>query len=253
MAITADRKKLGNRTTGSTSSKPTELSKRQQEVLELGKHLVSELGLEDSNDTLGRWMAHHVAELITASKETNSKAERAVAEERVVETILKLWEHRTALPGQAYPLAQFKEILELFSKLTPDANPWHCQAQGQRQQLALNIYNELIHLTNLLLSLEAKPPHFTSEQTSNLLGSFLPHEEDDMYHVLIKFIGQKADASEPKQPDNVVSDDNDTPVVRQLKRTIARTQTDLASLLRLLEGKDDDSEDREADPLASEY
>jgi hypothetical protein len=227
--------------------------KRQAEILELGKHLVSEFNFQDSCDTLGRWMAHHVAELIVAAKEAKTPAERNIAEDRAVETVLKLWEHRAALPGQAYPLAQFKEILVLLSKLTPDANPWHRQAREQRQQLAMNIYNELTHLTNLLLSLEAKPAHFSSNQTKKLFGGFLPHEEDDMYQVLIKFIGRKDDAPESIQPDKVFSDDNDTPVVRQLKHTIARTQTDLASLLRLLDGKDDDSEDREADSLASEY
>jgi hypothetical protein len=222
--------------------------------LELGKHLVSELGLENSNDTLARWMAHHIAGLITEAKGTKNKAERVVVEERSVQTILKLWEHRMALPGQAYPLAQFKDILELLSKLTPDANPWYRQARGERQQLALNIYNDLTHLTNLLLSLESRPAHFGSKRSAKVFGNFLPPDEDDMYQVLIKFIGQKADASDPKQPNNGVSkDDDDSPVARQLKRTIARTQADLASLLRVLAVKGDDSEDPEADRLASEY
>jgi hypothetical protein len=221
--------------------------------LELGKQLVAEFNYEESCDTLGRWMAHHVAELITAAKEAKSKAERAIAEERAVQTILKLWEHRMALPGQAYPLAQFKDIVELLAKLTPDANPWHRQARGERQQLALNIYNELTHLTNLLLSLEAKPAHFGSKRTTKLFGSFLPPDEDDMHQVLIKFIGRKTDESEAIQPNSVVSDDNDSPVVRQLKRTIARTQSDLASLLRVLDNMDTDAENAEGDNLVSEY
>lgn len=197
-------------------------------------------------------MAHHIAELITTAKEAKKKAEQAAAETRVVDTILKLWEHRTALPGQAYPLAQFKEILELLSKLTPDANPWHRQARGQRQQLALNIYNELTHITNLLLSLEAKPPHFTSERTSKLLGSFLPPEEDNVYQVLRRLVGLKTDTSASKEASDIASE-NDSPAVRQLKHTITRTQADLASLLRELDGKDDDSGESEADTLISEY
>jgi hypothetical protein len=220
--------------------------------LELGKHLVSELGLEDSNDTLGRWMAHHVAELITATEEAESEAEKAVVGERAVETILKLWAHRTALPGQAYPLAQFGEILELLSKLTPDANPWHRQARGQRQQSALNIYNDLTHLIDLLLSLEAKPPHFSSERKSKLLGSFLPPEENDMYQALRQLVGLKTDAPESKKAADG-GNENDTPAVRQLKRTIARTQADLTALLRELDGKEDDSGDSEDEPLISEH
>jgi hypothetical protein len=222
--------------------------------LELGKHLVSEFGLENSNDTLARWMAHHIAGLITEAKGTKNKAERVVVEERSAQTILKLWEHRMALPGQAYPLAQFKDILELLSKLTPDANPWYRQARGERQQLALNIYNDLTHLTNLLLSLEAKPAHFGSKRSAKVFGNFLPPEEDDMYQVLIKFIGRQADASETKRSNEIISkDDKDTPIVRQLKRTIARTQADLTSLLLVLGSKVTDSDDEDVDSLVSEY
>jgi hypothetical protein len=75
-----------------------------------------------------------------------------------------------------------------------------------------------------------------------------------MYQVLIKFIGRKADASEPKQPSNSASkDDSDTPVVRQLKRTIERAQADLTSLVRVLGSKGTDSDDEDGDSLVSEY
>jgi hypothetical protein len=179
-------------------------------------------------------MAHHVAELITAANEAKNKAEQAVAEERAVETILKLWEHRTALPGQAYPLAQFKEILELLSKLTPDANPWHRQARGERQQLSLDIFSDLTHLTNLLLSLEAKSPHFSSARTSKLLGSLLPAEEANVYLRLTRMVGLEANASEP-EPSAGKGDEEDTPAVAELRRTIAGTQKHLSSLLRVLD------------------
>lgn len=199
-------------------------------------------------------MAHHVAGLITAAKGTKNKAQRVVAEERAVQTILKLWEHRMALPGQAYPLAQFKDILELLSKLTPEANPWYRQARGERQQLALNLFNELTHLTDLLLALEAKPAHFSSKRSTKVFGGFLPPKEDDMYQVLIKFIGRQADASEAKRLKNSISKgDNDTPIVRQLKRTIARTKADLTSLLRVLGSKVADSDDENDEGLVYEY
>ena len=35
---------------------------RSDSVLALGKKLVDELGLDQSVDTLGRWMAHYIAE-----------------------------------------------------------------------------------------------------------------------------------------------------------------------------------------------
>lgn len=179
-------------------------------------------------------MAHHVAELIVVAKEAKTPAERTIAEDRAVETVLKLWGHRAALPGQAYPLAQFKGILGLLSELTPDANPWHQQVCGERQQLALDIYNDMAHLTNLLLSLEAKPPHFTSKQTSRLLEGFLPAVEGDVYEVLVQRLGLTSDASEENEATDKPSG-SEAPALLELRRTIARTQTHLMSLLKALD------------------
>jgi len=41
-----------------------EQSEIQKELITLGKRLVKQLGLTHSNDTLARWMAHYIAELI---------------------------------------------------------------------------------------------------------------------------------------------------------------------------------------------
>ena len=46
------------------------------DVLELGKILVRELKLDPGVDTLGRWMAHHIAELIRAADEADDVEER---------------------------------------------------------------------------------------------------------------------------------------------------------------------------------
>ena len=67
-----------------------ELSKPPKDVLELGRHLVRELGFEDGVDTLGRWMSHHVAELIDKAENGVTAAERVRARKLATETILKL-------------------------------------------------------------------------------------------------------------------------------------------------------------------
>src|SRR5437899_158832 len=48
----------------SSFSGRTAASRPVKDVLELGKHLVAELELEESRDTLAKWLAHHLAELI---------------------------------------------------------------------------------------------------------------------------------------------------------------------------------------------
>jgi hypothetical protein len=62
----------------------------------------------------------------------------------------------------------------------------------------------------------------------------------------------KTKAREKNQPADIGSD-NDALAVRKLKRTIAQTQGHLASLLRVLDGKDDAPGDIETDPLVLKY
>ena len=106
----------------------------------------------------------------------------------------------------------------------------------------VGLFNDLTHLTNLLLSLEAKPPHFTSAHASNLLGSFLPFEEENVYIALRRLVGLKTHASEPEAfTDN--GGEEDTPAIRELRRTITRTQGHLSSLLLVLDHQSDSGKD----------
>ena len=66
----------------------------REEILNLGKLLVGELGLEYSVDTLSRWMAHYIAEQMRIIESTEND-DKKLAEEKCFETILKLWKHRT--------------------------------------------------------------------------------------------------------------------------------------------------------------
>src|ERR1700719_935454 len=95
---------------GSTSSEPTEASQRSEKVLALGRKLVEELGLEPSVDTLGRWMAHYIAELVDQVK-TATGDERAVAEQRCFDAILSLWKHRSELPNGKRPFADLEPVM----------------------------------------------------------------------------------------------------------------------------------------------
>src|SRR5438552_13165247 len=100
----------------SFSSAEAATSRTLPDVLELGTHIVKELELKDRGDTLNRWLAHHVAELIyDAEHATADPKARREAQKRATETILKIWDHRANLPGHANPLARYREILEVLS------------------------------------------------------------------------------------------------------------------------------------------
>jgi hypothetical protein len=103
----------------STSSVKTEASSTPLDVLELGKYLVRELGLEPGVDTLGRWLAHRIAELIDDAEKAPTKAARRKAEAAAIDTILKVWEKREDFPRELYPLAPYKGVLKMIDALQP--------------------------------------------------------------------------------------------------------------------------------------
>lgn len=87
--------------------------------MNLGKALVKELNLDPSVDTTARWMAHYIAEQIEIA-EHSSGIQKQEAEERCFETILKLWNHRSAFPRGSRPFENFEPILRTLARLDPE-------------------------------------------------------------------------------------------------------------------------------------
>jgi len=85
----------------------------------LGRKLVDQLGAEPPVDTLSRWMAHYVAELIDAASNA-APEERAAAERKCFETILELWGHRAELPDGRRPFESLEPIVRALESLDPD-------------------------------------------------------------------------------------------------------------------------------------
>ena len=72
-------------------------------------------------DTLGRWMAHYIAELI-------QDAEKAKGEEKpeqmraCCEAILSLWKHRHTLPDGKRPFEEVEPLQRALASLDPESN-----------------------------------------------------------------------------------------------------------------------------------
>ncbi|WP_234732447.1 AVAST type 3 anti-phage proein Avs3b [Acidocella facilis] len=94
----------------------TESGAHYSDVLALGKRIVVELGLPETSDTLGRWMAHHVAEMMEDARRSDG-AERAIKEAACAEIVLKLWQHRKAWPNGQRPLEDFEPIFRTLESL----------------------------------------------------------------------------------------------------------------------------------------
>lgn len=69
-----------------------------------------------SADTLGRWMAHYVAELIDET-ERAAGPEKASAQHRCFTAILELWSHRAVFPRGMRPHQELEPILRVVQSL----------------------------------------------------------------------------------------------------------------------------------------
>ena len=160
-----------------------------KDVLELGLHLVRELKL-DQRDTIDRWMVFHLAELIDAAENGKTEEERKEASKVAAETILKIWERRSSLPGNAYPLARYKEILKVLDLLRPDDNPfiypdYHTDLNTdiKREKIVSSISNELSRLSITLLLMRL-PPEGEFKETDLAAVDALNEEEQKICKML---------------------------------------------------------------------
>ena len=85
----------------------------------MGRRLVDELGTEPPVDTLGRWMAHYIAELIDAVA-NGPPHERSASQRRCFDAILELWSHRAVLPNGKRPFEDLEPIIRALESLDPD-------------------------------------------------------------------------------------------------------------------------------------
>jgi hypothetical protein len=88
-------------------------------ILALGRKLVDELGLEESTDTLGRWMAHHIAALIAEVESATGEVKQS-AEKACFEAIMALWKHRAELPDGKRPFQDLEPVVRAIESLDPD-------------------------------------------------------------------------------------------------------------------------------------
>lgn len=87
-----------------------------QEVINLGKAIISELGMGIECNTPARWLVHYIAENIHKSENSQGDA-KEVAEKNCIDAIFKLWHHRSELPRGIKPFTDFDSAFRGLSKL----------------------------------------------------------------------------------------------------------------------------------------
>lgn len=170
------------------------------EVLALGVRIVRELELEPSVDTLGRWLAHHLAEVMLLAKTAEGPA-RAAAESKAVELILKIWARRHDLPGHSHPLKDFEGVLKIIRLLNNDAWPYPHASRESTERLLEAAFRGLQHIIAhgaLLVSERAAAPLDPGETKG-----FLDQEEKKLIDAMNAWIELYDTA--PKHPTIVMA------------------------------------------------
>ena len=253
--------------------------KSPKDVLALGQVIVRQLELEDRGAVLERWLAHHLAEVITEADRAVGP-EKAASEAQAVHLVLKLWAHRRALPEPVDPLGGYRKAVEVLGRLVPEANPWAYYRRPDTYDGLLREMFELLSrivLAGLLLTQISRARPVTEKESKGL-------EEEEVYlqsvfeqwipffprpqsrpDIKIEFVGtdtaedaemgidEKSERVGGPDDQDHASDEQTAPADVSLHAAIAsdleRMQTDLAELLARWresspcepEGKDENS------------
>lgn len=161
------------------------MSSETDRVFQLGRDLSEAL---DRSDVVGRWMSHHLAELISRSEENPTNEELASTTRDVV---LKLWEHKSGAPLRRDPYAYVKPVLRAIERLDPNPDPWafyrpfNDQAPSDKSlatypllKMACEIDREVGDLIRLLVGLAARDA-LTTDEAWVIAGKDTAKTEED--------------------------------------------------------------------------
>jgi hypothetical protein len=197
-------------------------------------HLVRELGLADSNDTLGRWIAHHLAELMRAVDESTDPESKAKALTQATDLIIRLWRNRDVLPGEANPLARYRDALTVLSNFEQKNHFQRNEQLPKRRQLSEKISRDAERLKLFIRLLDAIPTNQSSQTLDQAALEALDDEELTFLEKALKWV-TFVDPSGAKLPADSKSEDLSSEerlrrLLEQLKSNLEALQSELESL-----------------------
>ncbi|AYE85326.1 hypothetical protein [Sulfitobacter sp. D7] len=125
--------------------------------------------LTDGVDTLGKWMAHHLASLIEDAE--RSDGAQTAASQEAVDLIFRLWEYRGSMPGTADPMSALKGAIGVLDRIGPDSSPFYRHSQDMRERDLALLFDSLRKLMAhgvILISGQKDIPEYTAETFEHL-------------------------------------------------------------------------------------
>lgn len=144
-------------------------------------------------------MSHHLAEMMDRVESEKDAEKKEKYQQQTVELILKIWEHRSSLNGDAYPLARFKGMIDSLSILSPEANVWERNRLGKYESLAADSFSMIVDLYRTLHFIEFVS--LESIRSKQVPPAVFSDEEQKIYDFLTNWaeeeIGFRSSESSP--------------------------------------------------------
>lgn len=166
----------------------------------MGKALVKEFDVESGVDTLTRWMANYIAELIT-NLESSEGDEKVESQNRCFEAILTLWHHRSFYQDGHRPFENFEPIFRALESLNPeDGRYFYLREIGNTPKSPdhkpgnvhewINVLLRTDELARILISysLQKATVHAVDEKTIEWLNKSIPLIRNDDLEVIIRLV-----------------------------------------------------------------
>jgi hypothetical protein len=96
-----------------------EASMSTKELEQLGNNLVEEYGLEDSGNTLERWMLHYLAELFEQEKICNDENCKQKIQMEIKEITLEFWRLRYCLADEKSLFNKNQNLINTLERISP--------------------------------------------------------------------------------------------------------------------------------------
>jgi hypothetical protein len=90
----------------------------RESIIALGTALASEL---DDHDVLGRWMSHHLAELLTRWRAEPGDADLTT---QIQDLVVSIWANKHGAPFRRRPHSFIEPALRAIARLDPDPDPF---------------------------------------------------------------------------------------------------------------------------------
>ncbi|WP_459648957.1 hypothetical protein [Kitasatospora sp. Ki12] len=202
-----------------------------EKTLALGKEIAQSL---PSNDVLGRWMAHHIGDLIIRAQAADD-SQIDSARREAANTILKLWSHRASLNTQDPPMSSFGPVFKALARLSEKQDPWHFYGMfrsGQQPddadvgvtpllQHALELEDIVRGVVRGVVLLAAKEAAGTEAKWMELSDHL---EDDDQHRALQEILRliREGDAEDESEAPPKVLADKGSEVAASLRKAEAR-------------------------------